>query len=56
MNPASSVLLVEDDRWLADSFMRTLAKAGYQVKLAENTLEALESADADRPDAIMLDM
>ena len=50
------VLLVEDDRWLADGFTRTLERAGYCVARAENTLEAIELADTDKPALIILDV
>lgn len=56
MSKSGSILLVEDDRWLADSFKRTLANAGHQVLLAENTLEAIELADSEGPLAIVLDV
>lgn len=50
------ILVVDDDRAVRDSLRRSLAFNGYQVDLAEDGLAALEAVDAQRPDAMVLDV
>lgn len=50
------VLLVEDDAWLADMEQAVLSEAGYEVLVAPNALEAIESLDTRLPDIIILDV
>lgn len=51
----TTVLVVDDDRKLLDMLRRTLAYEGFQVMTAANGREALEQAQARRPDLIILD-
>lgn len=51
-----TVLLVEDDAWLADIEVATLKEAGYQVALSPHALSAIDYIDATPPDAIVLDV
>ncbi len=50
------VLVVDDDRWLAELLAGELQTAGYQVQTAEHTLDAITAIDEFRPDAITLDV
>lgn len=50
------VLLVEDDRWLADCYRRWLEAAGYRVRHATDAQQALDFLDETRPHVIVLDM
>lgn len=50
------VLVVEDDTWLAEQYERTLKHAGMQVEQVDNGFAAMDSIDAHRPDAIVLDV
>ncbi|GAA3220378.1 response regulator transcription factor [Pseudonocardia petroleophila] len=50
------ILVVDDDRAVRDSLRRSLAFNGYQVDLAEDGYAALEAVDAQRPDAMVLDV
>ncbi|HLZ10707.1 MAG TPA: response regulator, partial [Chloroflexota bacterium] len=50
------VLLVEDDSRVAHLIRRALEEAGYQVELAIDGSAGLELAQADEPDAIVLDV
>lgn len=50
------VLLVEDDRWLAELEQRVLEKAGYSVTHAEHGYAAIDLVDSVKPDCIVLDV
>jgi two-component system response regulator MprA len=50
------ILVVDDDRAVRESLRRSLAFNGYQVDLASDGLAALEAVDAQRPDAMVLDV
>ncbi len=50
------VLLVEDDSGLREAVVRGLTKAGYQVAAAATGREAVESARALGPDAVVMDL
>lgn len=52
----STVLLLEDDRWLRDSYRRTLEKAGYVVTIATTAEEAMQQIDASLPDVCVVDI
>lgn len=53
---AASVLVIEDDAWLAEQEMRVLQKAGYRVKVSPYPIAAIKEIDANRPDVIILDV
>ncbi len=50
------VLLIEDDRWLAELEARVLDNAGYTVSMAANALEAVDKVDESLPDVIIADV
>ncbi len=50
------VLIVEDDRWLAELFASSLQKAGYKTETASHAYAAIDVVDTFHPDVIMLDM
>jgi two-component system response regulator MprA len=50
------ILVVDDDRAVRESLRRSLAFNGYQVDLASDGYAALEAVDAQRPDAMVLDV
>jgi CheY-like chemotaxis protein len=52
----SKVLLVEDSKFLRMANERALSKAGYQVSTAADGEEALQVANDQLPDIILLDM
>lgn len=52
---STSVLIVDDDRRLADMLRRTLAYEGYRVDIAYDGREALAKVQSQRPDLIVLD-
>ena len=51
-----TILLVDDDRAVVDTFTRMLKLEGYRVASALDPSAGLELADNLRPDAIILDM
>ncbi len=54
MNP--KVVVVENDDWLAQHYIRTLESAGYEVHYAPHAIEAIDIIDSVLPDAIILDV
>jgi two-component system, OmpR family, response regulator MprA len=50
------ILVVDDDRAVRESLRRSLEFNGYQVELAGDGAQALESIIANRPDAMVLDV
>ncbi|NYH79285.1 two-component system response regulator MprA [Actinopolyspora biskrensis] len=50
------ILVVDDDRAVRESLRRSLEFNGYQVELASDGQQALESLTAARPDAMVLDV
>jgi two-component system response regulator MprA len=50
------ILVVDDDRAVRESLRRSLQFNGYQVELAGDGQQALESVTAQRPDAMVLDV
>ncbi len=52
----STVLLVEDDHWLAESYQHVLERAGFTVQIAHGITEALRNVDSSVPDVLVVDM
>jgi CheY-like chemotaxis protein len=52
----TTVLLVEDDAWLAEGEVKTLEDAGYAVVYAPHAQSAIVRLDERTPDVIVLDM
>ena len=51
-----TVLLVEDERSIADPFARALQRAGFRTLEATTGREAISLATGSRPDVILLDL
>src|SRR5574341_1194269 len=57
MTPApSTVLVVDDEHLIRWSLEQQLRREGYSVLLAETGAEALQRAQADVPDLVLLDV
>lgn len=56
MKKTQSILIIEDNEWLAESYARVLKQDSYNVCIANNAVEAIEAIDDFKPDAIILDM
>ncbi|HQT42931.1 MAG TPA: response regulator [Halothiobacillus sp.] len=50
------ILLVEDNEMNRDMLSRRLVRRGYEVLLAVDGAEAIETAQAHQPDLILMDM
>lgn len=53
---AVTVLVAEDDQFLADAYGLKLKNAGFEILFAKNGEEALEILKTSRPDVIILDI
>jgi len=56
MTQEKSILIVDDEKNLADLVKYQLSAHGYHVAVASNGQEALEKLKAFKPDLIILDM
>jgi CheY-like chemotaxis protein len=58
MEPSTSrsILLVEDDALLRDAFRLLLEDVGYRVAEAGTAAEAIETASAEPPSLVLLDL
>lgn len=50
------VLVVEDDEWAAEQFVRTLTHAGFEASRVADGLAAIDEMDKQRPDVLVLDV
>lgn len=50
------ILVVEDDRFIANAYRIKMVKAGFEVKMAMDGDEALEALTTFIPDIILLDL
>lgn len=49
-------LIVEDDSWQAEQYIRTLGEAGIRARAVPHALAAMDSVDAALPDVVVLDV
>lgn len=52
----ATILIVDDDQGVTETFARMLRLEGYQVRTAVSAETGLVEADTSRPDAIILDL
>ncbi len=52
----SYALIVEDDRWLGESYQKTLERAGVRTALVQSGYEAMDVIDAEVPSVIVADI
>ena len=52
----SNILVVEDDRLLRKAIQEELEEAGFQVHVAENSIEAFKVLESNKVDLIYLDI
>ena len=50
------VVVVEDDEWLAEHYLRILRRAGYETYHAAHALSAIDVIDSVQPHVILLDV
>jgi DNA-binding response OmpR family regulator len=53
---ARKVAVVDDDREVREAIGESLARIGYEVKVAANGLRLVSTLHVDRPDIILLDV
>ncbi len=53
---ADRILVVDDERDTLNLMKMILTKEGYEVSLASNGVEALQKAEAEQPDLVLLDV
>ena len=51
-----SILCIEDEQFIGESYARALGKAGYQVTVIADGVKALEAAQTNTYDIILLDL
>lgn len=56
MSKMPYVLIVEDDTWLAEQYIRVLQTAGIRAEYVPHALAAIDAVDSVIPDAIVLDV
>ncbi len=56
MSSPGTVLVIDDDREIADTFARMLRLEGFHVRTAVSAESGLQDAETARPDAIILDL
>jgi two-component system response regulator PrrA len=56
LTPVSSILIVDDDEGVTQTFARMLTLEGFKVRTAFNAESGLLAAGESRPDAIILDL
>lgn len=50
------ILIIEDERFISELYVRALARAGYDVTVEPDGQKGLELAQTDRYDIILLDL
>ncbi len=56
MATENKILIVEDDAAIAGVYQKKLAKEGFNIEIAENGLEAVESMKREVPALVLLDI
>lgn len=52
----NNILLIDDDRWLAESYQRLLKKSGFETRLSTNADEAIREVEESLPDLVVADV
>lgn len=52
----TKILVVEDDKWLAEHFVRVLNNAGYDAQFALNPIDAMDEIDDFKPEVLIFDV
>lgn len=54
--PHKQILIIEDEFFIGELYQRALSRAGYEVTVITDGAEALQAAQTDRYDIILLDL
>lgn len=52
----TTVLIIDDDRWIAEQFARVLAEHTIEARITSDAYQAIELVDSEVPDAVVLDL
>lgn len=55
-SPISTILVIEDDRFIGEMYVRSLKNAGYQVDWIVNGVDGIKAAIDNNYDLILLDI
>lgn len=50
------VVIVEDDTWLGEQYVRVFSQAGFEAHYTSNAIEAIDAIDEVKPDILILDI
>ena len=50
------ILIIDDDRWFADTITKTLHSNGWKTYIAADGAKGIEAIDDFKPDALLLDV
>lgn len=50
------VLIIEDDRWLAEQWAESCRSGGFETTIVKDGFTAIDAVDANKPDVIVLDL
>lgn len=50
------ILIIDDDRWFADTVAQTLHRKGWKTFIATDGAKGIEAIDDFQPDAVLLDV
>lgn len=53
---SARLLIIDDDEKVTETFAMALRLDGYEVRTANNAAEGLQRAQAEQPDAILVDL
>jgi CheY-like chemotaxis protein len=56
VNKKRKILCIEDEHFIGELYTRALSKAGYDIKVIADGVEALKEAQTDQYDIILLDL
>lgn len=56
MTKTPYILIVEDDAWLGEHYLRTLQAAGMTASVVPHALAAIDAIDVRLPDVLLLDV
>ncbi len=50
------ILIIDDDRWFADTVAQSLHRKGWKTQIAADGAKGIEAIDDFKPDALLLDV
>ena len=56
MDTKKKILVVEDDKFISLAYKDGMTRAGFEVSMAMDGVEALEKMRAEKPDIVLLDL